>query len=161
MTAPNMADVDSLELFNEKTGETLPVVPDMKRWPKAGGRYSLAKHTPDGFVVFEANGRHWGNNSDWIIRTKPEASKPVEQLPEPVLAYLRERAAEGDKEAANLLPVDDRLMAIAMEIVLLDGTARTDPQKRAILKGLAGQHKVGIALAGLKRGMELAKAGAA
>lgn len=153
MTNINWNDVDSLELFNPKTGKTLPVAPNMEYWPNEFGDYWLATATPCGHFIFGADGTRRDDECDWIIRTKLEAHP----LPEPVLAYLRERAADGDEEAVKLLPMDDRLMAIAMEIVLLDGAARTDPQKRAILKGLAGQHKVGIALAGIKRGIELAK----
>ena len=104
---PNMDDPDNLELWNPVTGETRDVVPDKKEWPTKKGNFGLMKATPDGWTCFNTEGRHIYGQSAWQIRNKP---KPAAPLPEPVLTYLRTRAAGGDADAAKLLPVDPLLI---------------------------------------------------
>lgn len=98
----------------------------------------------------------------------------VENVPE----WARERAAvlmradRGDSRlwwayqtafaryiAAHEEPPVDPLRKEAKRLVLADGTARTARQTDAIKSGNAGHDKIELALAALRRGMELATSG--
>lgn len=105
---------------------------------------------------------------------KPTASEHPEYSPE-LVAFERIKGIRCEFEAADLdegeamsaicailseldkSKEDRRLEAEALAIVLADETTRTDRQEQAIRDGRAGQSKRAIALAALRRGMELAK----
>ncbi len=70
------------------------------------------------------------------------------------LAFARYIAAHED-------PPVDPLRQEAIAIVLAEAVARTDNQIAAIKSGQAGEGKVELVLAALRRGIELAKAGPA
>lgn len=108
--------------------------------------------------------------------------KRTEPMPDPIPLWLKEAAcAECNKERPGFWrPYDfgkyqtlisiarlcwergdaepvDKLEMEARKLAAADGIVRTKNQTEAIMEGRAGQEKVAIALAALKRGMEMAR----
>lgn len=82
-----------------------------------------------------------------LLPTEQEWRKIVLQTYDETMRAIRERG----------LIAPDPLIAEAIEIVVNDSVTRTEPQIKAIRERRAGHDKVNIALAALKRGMELAE----
>ena len=72
---------------------------------------------------------------------------------ETLLAEIAERQARLAE-----LDAQDALTAEAIDLVVNDDVSRTAAQTAAIREGRAGKEKVNLALAALRRGMELANA---